>query len=71
MDLKFRSIISSIFFSALIFFSVDCFAQPGGEPCPQEPCPPTPISGIEILIAGGAAFGIRKLIKAKNQEHKC
>ena len=68
MDLKFTRIIGSIFFGALMFFSVNCFAQPGGEPCPQEPCPPTPISGIEILIAGGAALGVRKLMKAKKSK---
>lgn len=41
-------------------------AQPpggGGNPCPFPPCnPDVPISGIEFLIAGGAMYGMRRIM---------
>jgi len=58
--------MSSFFLFVLMVIGSDCLAQ--GRPCPRPPCPTTPITGIEILLAGGAAFGLRKLLKAKNQD---
>jgi len=69
MDLK--ALIKFFIFSALLFINVNLWAQPGGhgKPCPKPPCPPSiPISGIEILLAGGAALGIRKLIQNKRSK---
>jgi hypothetical protein len=63
--MKVKVFVNSFFLFVLILIGSDCVAQ--GRPCPRQPCPQTPITGIEILIAGGAALGIKKLIKAKNQ----
>lgn len=50
---------------ALIFFCFTVYAQPGdpgGDP------DNVPITGIEILIATGALFGVKKLLgKSKNK----
>ena len=74
MNYKVRTLVGLFFFIALIFFSVDSFSQPGGggggRPCPRPPCPQTPITGIEILIGGGAVLGIRKLLKGKKSNLK-
>lgn len=71
MNLKIRIFVSLFFFTALVFINKETQAQKpggggGGKPCGGRfpPCP-TPITGIEILIAGGAAFGIKKLMKTK------
>ena len=51
---------------------VDLMAQPGGggRPCPKPPCPPAvPISGIEILLAGGAALGLKKVLSNRRRRN--
>jgi hypothetical protein len=50
----------------IIFLSVGMYslkAQPG--PPPPPPDNPVPITGIEYLIAAGAAFGAKKLYDKK------
>ena len=52
----------------LLFTSTLVSAQPG-PPCGTPPCggpggnpgPPVPLSGIELIIAAGAAYGARKI----------
>jgi hypothetical protein len=67
MNSKVRIFVGLVFFIVLIFSGTLSFSQPpgNGRPCPQEPCPATPIAGVEILLVGGAALGIRKLLKSK------
>ena len=67
MNLTLRNFYRLLLFVALIFVNVNLMAQPGGgHPCPKPPCPPpVPITGIEILLAGGVALGVRKLVKNK------
>jgi hypothetical protein len=50
----------------LLFFAgtVQTFAQPGNPD--EDPDNPVPITGIEWLIAGGCALGLRKLLSRKN-----
>ncbi|HLZ17224.1 MAG TPA: hypothetical protein VKQ08_09295 [Cyclobacteriaceae bacterium] len=40
-------------------------AQPGPPPDPD-----VPITGLEVLIAGGAAYGFRKLINRRKSNPK-
>ena len=47
-----------------MFCSTLVAAQPGN---PGGGGPPVPISGIEILIGAGGLYGVRKLMKKKNQ----
>jgi hypothetical protein len=58
-----------IFFVALVFtvcsFST-VFAQPG-DPGTD---PDVPITGIEVLIGAGGAFGIKKLMEKRNKKNK-
>lgn len=54
----------------LLFFAgmVQAIAQPGSNPPgnpSSDPDNPVPISGIEWLIAGGCALGLRKLLSTK------
>lgn len=44
--------------------TVDVYAQPGDFPDPDNP---VPITGLEYLIGGGIAYGIRSLIKARKK----
>jgi hypothetical protein len=49
---------------ALLFAgTAQTFAQPGDPE--TDPDDPVPITGIEWLIAGGCALGLRKLLSAK------
>ena len=43
--------------------TVQTFAQPGDPE--EDPDNAVPITGIEWLIAGGCALGLRKLLSAK------
>jgi hypothetical protein len=52
----------------LMLSAIGVFGQPGqgggppGNPnCPRPPCGNVPITGIEILIAVGGLFGVKKL----------
>lgn len=57
-----------LFFAVCIMFlSIITWAQPtgGGPGGGGDPDNPVPITGVEILIAAGAALGIRSLIKSK------
>ena len=52
-------------------FSVQLMAQPG--PPPPDPDEPVPITGIELLLVGGAAYGVsvlRRNRKGENSEEK-
>lgn len=50
-------------FLTIICVIITGYVQPVyAQPCPFPPCnPDVPISGIELLIALGGAYGIRKL----------
>lgn len=56
-------LIASISF---VLLSFALFAQPGGGGDPGHG-QPVPIPGIEILIAVGAIFGIRKMMRARTK----
>jgi hypothetical protein len=47
----------------LLLFASTLLAQPG-DPSSD---PDVPITGIEVLISGGLALGIRHLLKRKKQ----
>ena len=57
----------SIFIILFVISNSATIAQPG-PPCGTPPCggpgqnpgPPVPIGGIELLIAAGAAFGAKR-----------
>jgi hypothetical protein len=67
----FKKYISLILFVSFFLISSEAMAQGGTPPCPDgspQPCsgppnpPGTPIDGgIAILLAAGAAYGIKKL----------
>lgn len=65
--------IRLVLFLGALFLSITSYAQPGGggDPGGGEP---VPISGVEILLAGGIALGLKKLNnfrkKIENQETK-
>lgn len=44
--------------------STDVFGQPGNGGDPDQ----VPITGIEYLIGGGIAYGIRSLIKGRKKK---
>jgi len=54
-----KKIILVIFFASIAMLGV---AQPGD---PGGGGKPVPIGGIEILIAAGAALGVRSLVRSK------
>jgi len=47
------------------YFSLN--AQPGGPGGGGDPDNPVPITGIEYLIAAGAAFGAKKIYDKKKK----
>lgn len=62
-----KIIKSTLIFSLLFFGLYSLNAQPGGGP-PDEPGPqPVPFTGIEYLIAAGAAFGAKKIYDKKKK----
>lgn len=61
-----RKSLLSLLFTAVIALS--CLAQPSGGGPPGDPPPPdVPISGIEILIALGSLFGVKRLMSSKKE----
>ena len=73
MNPKFKIFVRLAFLVALTFSVDQVRAQPGGHghPCPKQPCPPSvPISGIEILVAGGMVMGIRRYFQSKGLSKK-
>jgi hypothetical protein len=57
---------------ALTLSTIGVFGQPGqgggppGNPnCPEPPCGKVPITGIEVLIAVGGLFGVKRLAQAR------
>jgi hypothetical protein len=52
-----------VVFVLLFAGTVQTFAQPGDPE--SDPDNAVPITGIEWLIAGGCALGLRKLLSAK------
>jgi hypothetical protein len=61
-----RRIFFPLFF-LLIFISASAQPRRPGPP-PPDPGQPIPISGIEYLVAAGALWGGRQLLKKKNQK---
>jgi hypothetical protein len=54
----------------LLFIASVAYAQPCPEPpCPPDPGDPVPITGIEILLVGGAAIGVRKFYKRRSSNN--
>ena len=47
-----------------LLVQVPAFAQV----IPDDPPPPVPLTGIEILIGAGALIGARKLARARNKK---
>lgn len=62
--MKTRALITFIF----IILSSIAWAQPG-DPCPGgPPCDPdVPITGIEWLLAAGAALGMKRFLNSKKR----
>jgi len=60
-----KLIIIYFFFAFLNIQSV--YAQPGDPTGGGNPGGAVPISGIEILLIGGGAFGVKKLIQRKSK----
>jgi hypothetical protein len=59
-----KSIIKLLTLTVFLFLGASSVrAQPG--PPPPPPDNPVPITGIEYLIAAGAAFGAKKLYDKK------
>lgn len=58
-----KGLLFSIVFT--IFCSSGLLAQPGDPG--GDPDNPIPISGIEILLAAGALFGIRSIVKRNDK----
>lgn len=48
---------------SIVFISSLTFAQPGNPD--EDPDQPVPITGIEWLIAGGCAIGLKKFLSSK------
>ncbi|WKK83839.1 hypothetical protein [Marivirga arenosa] len=59
-------IVLSIVFMVLFVGIYAAIAQPGPPPPPPD-SNPVPITGIEYLIAAGAAFGAKKLYDKKKK----
>ena len=65
-----------LFIFAIIFVisGLTAYSQPGGPPCGSPPCggpggnPGVPLSGIELIIAAGAAFGAKKWLDRSKKE---
>ena len=38
-----------------------------GQPPPNPPANPVPITGLEYLLIGGGAYGVSRLLKKKNK----
>jgi len=54
-----------------LWHSADVFGQPGGGPPGNpggDPDAPVPITGLEYLIGGGIAYGVRSLLKARKKQ---
>ncbi|HET8858954.1 hypothetical protein [Marivirga sp.] len=65
-----KIIKSTLIFSILFFGILSLNAQPGPPTNPTDPTPgdnPVPITGIEYLIAAGAAFGAKKIYDKKKK----
>ncbi len=67
-DYKMKKIIKPILIFSFLFmgyFTVN--AQPGNPGGGTDPDNPVPITGIEYLIAAGAAFGAKKIYDKKKK----
>jgi hypothetical protein len=65
------SLISKAAVSATVLVLIcigSIFAQPGGGGPPGGGGTPVPISGIEILLAVGGWFGIKKILSGKSRK---
>jgi hypothetical protein len=62
----FRILLVVAFFA--LFGTGSLIAQPGDPNGGGNPDNPVPITGIEYLIAAGAAFGAKKLYNKKKAE---
>lgn len=64
-----RLIVIVLCLVIFFFWQTDLFGQPptGGPPDDPGPDPDVPITGIEYLIGGGLAYGIRSLIKSRKK----
>ena len=54
--------------AGLFFTSFNAFSQPGGGGPGGGGDPDVPIGGIEILLLGGLALGIKKLSKKNDNK---
>jgi hypothetical protein len=62
--------MKKIFFLSCVVFviclsALPMMAQPG--PPPPDPEQPVPLTGIEILLGAGAAFGVKKIIDSRKK----
>ncbi|MCX2745219.1 hypothetical protein OO013_15165 [Mangrovivirga sp. M17] len=61
--------IITIMIFMMVFSVYVVSAQPGGGPPPPPP-PPTavPFGGLELLLAAGAALGIKKFVDSRKKD---
>jgi hypothetical protein len=52
---------------SFVFAMSDVYGQPPSGPPGNPPPPGVPITGIEYLLGGGIAYGIRSLLKARKK----
>jgi len=66
-----KSFFKFTVFTFFLLIVTQGIGQPGGggtKPCPRPPCPPAPISGIEVLIGLGGLYGAKRLFNnSKNK----
>ena len=67
-----RNILFIIIFvaiSAPVSSQVDPPPDSGFPATPPTLPPPVPLTGVEYLIAAGAAFGVKKYLEARKRRH--
>jgi hypothetical protein len=62
-----KILIKSILISSFFIIGLSTLSAQPGPPPPADQDNPVPITGIEYLIAAGAAFGAKKLYDKKKQ----
>ena len=57
-----------LYFVFILFVVFESYSQPPGNG--EPPGNPVPITGIEILLASGGAYGIYRLTRKKGSKNK-
>jgi hypothetical protein len=62
--------MKKIFLVALVISMFSPFGVVTAQPGDPGTDPDVPITGIEVLIGAGGAFGIKKLMEKRNKKNK-